>query len=486
MHGQRQTRRTSPGRLWPVQQKPLRPTTLPARLLAKAEIASLDGTWQPRARVVTRHDIAHDVTALRTRGLTTTSAGGFFFLPSLLHLGAHDLAATLGPPKHEGLPKARRALGLVCASIFGSTAGIRTVDTVSRADVGLLAGLPLLPAPSTQYRFLHAVPLKDALEFQTALGRRLVARGQVTPGHPVNLDGHHMKTDSRKAMQLSCITQEDRYGKAIRTFSTQDQASKQPLIALAASSGTTVSQVTHRLADLTRDILGRDCLMVADKEWYGGQLIQALHAQYGVAVLPPVTSSPTRLEECDAVPLEQYDQTIWGHVAALYTTMTDCDGPLRMRLKQRRNGTYCALRPPAHTRTAATAMPTYTTRWRIENFFAEHAFLGVNHLPSLPLNAIQTLLSLRLLAFHGMDNFRHDLGPAYQSKTPALIHRECSDGVQGRVQWRGNLIEVSLYGFEHEAAAAASLTNLESKLENAGVDPRIPWLGNRRLRFTFH
>ena len=182
----------------------------------------------------------------------------------------------------------------------------------------------------------------------------------------------------------------------------------------------------------------------------------------------------------------QYDQTVWGNVAAVYTTMTDFDGPLRMLLKKRRNGTYFALITPAHAMTAATALPTYTTRWRIENFFAENAFLGVNHLPSLHLNTIQTMLSLRLLAFHVMDNFRHDLGPAYQKKTPELIHREFIDGVQGRAQLRGNLIEVSIYGFEHEAAAAAILTNLETKLENAGVDPRIPWLGNRRLRFTFH
>jgi hypothetical protein len=40
--------------------------------------------------------------------------------------------------------------------------------------------------------------------------------------------------------------------------------------------------------------------------------------------------------------------------------------------------------------TADTAMPTYTKRWRMEHFFAENAFLGVNHLPSLHLNAIQT------------------------------------------------------------------------------------------------
>ena len=459
---------------------------LPARLLAQEEIEILDGACKPRPRVVTRHDIEQDVTALLKRGLTTTSAGGFFFIPYLLQLGAFDLVVSLGPAKQEGIPKEHLALGLVFESIFGYTAGIRAVDTVSRADFGLLAGLPFLPSPSTQYRFLQDVPVENGLDFQAALGRRLVARGQVTPGHPINIDGHNIQTYSRKAMKHSFITQEDRYGKAIRTFYTQDQASKKPLIALAAYSGTTVSQVTRRLAGLTRAILGRDFLMVADKEWYCGQLIQELHTQYGVAVLTPVKSSPKRLGEFDAVPLEQYDQTVWGNVAAVYTTMTDFDGPLRMLLKKRRNGTYFALITPACAVTADIAMPTYTKRWHIENFFAENAFLGVNHLPSLHLNAIQTMLSLRLLAFHVVDNFRHDLGPAYQKKTPALIHREFVDGVQGRVQLRGNIIEVSIYGFEHEAAAAAILTNLDTKLASAGVDPRIPWLGNRRLRFTFH
>ncbi len=94
--------------------------------------------------------------------MTTTSAGGFFFIPYLLQLGAYDLTAALGPPKHEGLPKERLALGLVFASLFGYTAGIRTVDTVSRADFGLLAGLPFLPSPSTQSRFLQLSPSRVA------------------------------------------------------------------------------------------------------------------------------------------------------------------------------------------------------------------------------------------------------------------------------------------------------------------------------------
>ena len=98
--------------------------------------------------------------------------------------------------------------------------------------------------------------------------------------------------------------------------------------------------------------------MVADKEWYCGQLIQDLPTQYGIEVLTPVKSSPKPQVEFDAVPLEQYDQTVWGKVAAVYTTMTDVDGPLRMLLKKRPNDTYFALITPACAMTADTAMPT--------------------------------------------------------------------------------------------------------------------------------
>lgn len=86
--------------------------------------------------------------------------------------------------------------------------------------------------------------------------------------------------------------------------------------------------------------------LFCDTALHCGQLIQDLHAQYGVEVLTPVKASPKRLVEFDAVPLEQYDTTVWGNVATLYTTMTDFDGPLRLLLKKRRDGKYFALLTP--------------------------------------------------------------------------------------------------------------------------------------------
>jgi hypothetical protein len=404
----------------------------------------------------------------------------------MLQLGAYDLLASLGAAKHQGIPNEKLALGIVFESIFGFTAGIRAVDSVSRVDFGLLAGLPCLPSVSTQYRFLQDVSVHNGLDFQIKLGKQLISLGQVTPGSAVNVDGHNVKTFSRKDMKLSFLTKEDRYGKAIRTFYTQDQESKKPLIALAAYSGTTVSQVTRQLAARTRDVLGRDFFMVADKEWYCGQLIQELHKQSGISVLTPVKSSAKRKKEFNAVPLDEYEHTVYGNIATLYTTMTNFDGPCRLLLKRRRDGKYFALITPAAEMSAQTAMPVYTKRWRIEDFFAQNTFLGMHRLPSMNLNAIQTMLSLRLFAYHVMDNFRYDLGHPYRSHTPELIHREFVDGIQGRVQLRNDILEISVYGFQHQAAVESILTNSDKKLEQVNFDPRIPWLGNRRLRFNFH
>ena len=363
---------------------------------------------------------------------------------------------------------------------------MRAVDTVSRADGGLRAGLPLLPALSTQYRCLPSVSVQSAWECQTALGARLLTLGPGPPGHPGNVDAPNLQPYARKAMPQSCSTPEDREGQAVRTCYPQAQASQKPRSALAASSGTTVSQGTRRVATLTRALLARDFLMGADKEGDGGPRLQDLQAQYGVKGLPPVTASPTRQVELEAVALEPYNQTVWGNVAAVSPTRTDCDGPWRRLRKTRPHGPSGALIPPACTMPAGTARPPYTQRWRLEPCCAENAVRGVHHRPALHLNALQTRLSLRLLACHVVDNCRHDLGAASQQKTPELIHRECVDGVQGRGQWRGHLIEVRIYGFAHEAAAAAILTNLDTKRAHAGVDPRIPGLGNRRLRCTFH
>ncbi len=60
----------------------------------EAEI--LDNKYKPKKVFVNQFSIEHDVSALLKKGLTTSSAGGFFFIPYLLQLNAHNLLANTG------------------------------------------------------------------------------------------------------------------------------------------------------------------------------------------------------------------------------------------------------------------------------------------------------------------------------------------------------------------------------------------------------
>lgn len=104
-----------------------------------------------------------------------------------------------------------------------------------------------------------------------------------------------------------------------------------------------------------------------------------------------------------------------------------------MLVNQREDGKDFVLLTTEHEMTLETAKPIYTKRWHIENFFKDNSHLGVIHLPSMGLDVVQTVLSLRLLAFHAKDNFRHDLGLGYSRKPSENIYREFVDGVQSRI-----------------------------------------------------
>jgi len=88
-----------------------------------------------------------------------------------------------------------------------------------------------------------------------------------------------------------------------------------------------------RLADLTRDILGRDFLMVADKEWYCGQLIQELHAQLRCGPDPRQSRRPHARRSLMLSPGAVLTRPS-GQRGGVYTTMTDFRRPVADALEE--------------------------------------------------------------------------------------------------------------------------------------------------------
>ena len=445
----------------------------------------LDAACQPAPRLVTHEGLEQEVTTLLKRGLTTPSGGGFLLWPYLRAFQIDDRLTGLLPGKQAGFPPLALGLCLLFETLYGYHHGIRAIDPISRADFGLLAGLPCLPAASAEYRFLQAIATQQALDEQVSLTRYLSALGRIPGGTPLNIDAHNVRSFSRKEMKRSYLPDEKGYGKAVRLFYTQEQSFQLPLIAFACYSGTTVSQATPSLMTLTQQAVGTGRLLVADKEWYCGHLLQELR-QMDVTVLTPIKQSAGRRAEFERIPLDQYLPTLEGKIATIATTLTDYTGPLVAFVKERAPHAYFALLTTEADLQADTALPTFSDRWHIENFFGLNNALGVDQLPSLNLNAIQAMLTIRLMAFHVFAAFRQDLGGKFAHQSPELIRRQFLLPVQAKIQSRSKqTISVTVYGCAQQHVLKERYQEVSEQLRTRDIDPRLPWLGNRKLEVRF-
>jgi hypothetical protein len=440
---------------------------------------------KPKPIEVTRQSIHTDLEALLRRGFTTAHAGGFFFIPYLMELDLYKPLAELSARKTIGIPTEKIALQLIWEPLFSYIKGIRYVDPISQTDFGALSGLPFICSASTEYRFLAESTIEHSEQFQKHMGKRLVHLGYIT-GDVINMDGHSIKLYSRKEMKASYLSKDKTYGKAIRTFYTQDQASKKPIFAKAAYSGTTVAQVTPQLVEANKEILGGPFLSVNDKEWFIGNLLDQLDKIHGIQVLLPVKRTPKRLREMEAIPFEKFKQVYKNQpIATLVTELEGFTGKMKLFVKRNNDDTFFALITNKKYFRAGRAMEIYRKRWRLENFFNENVFLGLDQLPSLELNAIQTALTLKMVSFNIVDNFRKNLPKPFSAMKPESIYQHFIQNVQGKVQMKKDKLQVDLYGFQHRDVVAPLFENLEQKLAAQKIDPRCPWLNEHVLSFSF-
>lgn len=448
-------------------------------------IEILNGALKPKSIEITRQSVQAELEALLRRGFTTTHAGGFFFIPYLQEPDLYRALGKLSAPKATGIPTEKVALQLIWEPLFGYVKGIRSVDPVSQADFGVLSGLPFICSVSTEYRFLAESTTERSEAFQKHLGKRLVHLDYVS-GDVLNMDSHSVKLFSRKEMKASYLSKDKAYGKAIRIFYTQDQASKKPLFAKVAYSGATVAQVTPQLVEANKEILGGPFLTVNDKEWFIGSLLDQLDRIHGIQVLLPLKRTSRRIREMEAIPLEEFKYRYENQpIARLVTELDGFTGQMKLFVKCNGDGTFFALITNKKYFRAARAMDTYRKRWRIENFFNENTFLGLDHLPSLELNAMQTALSLKLVSFHLVDNLRKNLPKPFSTMKPESIYQHFTQGVQGKVQLKKDKLQVDIYGFQHRNMVAPLFKGLEQKLIAQDINPRCSWLNDYVLSFSF-
>ena len=130
-------------------------------------------------------------------------------------------------------------------------------------------------------------------------------------------------------------------------------------------------------------------------------------------------------------------------------------------------------------------LEVYPRRWRIENWFKENDFLGIDSFPCLELNGIGASPALKLLAYNLFSAFRSDLGGSFARMQPETLYQNFLRHVQGKIQLENHEIVVTLYGHPHQQVLVPRFDSLKEKLEAKNIDPRVPWLNNYPVRFRF-
>ena len=199
--------------------------------------------------------------------------------------------------------------------------------------------------------------------------------------------------------------------------------------------------------------------------------------------------SDKRDTEMAQIPLAEFRQSVEGRqLADVYTHLKDVTAPLRflvLRDDQTSESKYVGFITNDEITEGVVLLSYYRGRWRIENWFRDNDFIGINQLVSMELNAVVVNMSLKLMAYNVLSAFRNNLGEPFNCYSPELIYRHFIKNIQGKLVLRDGVIQITVYGFKHQSLIKKLFTNLNEQLERQNIDPRIPWLNKHRVAFKF-
>jgi len=122
-------------------------------------------------------------------------------------------------------------------------------------------------------------------------------------------------------------------------------------------------------------------------------------------------------------------------------------------------------------------------RWRIENFFKDFDFLGLDALPSIELNKIAAMIALKLFAFNLMACLKRDMEGEFEKLTVESLFEEII-AFPALVKAKGDRIVVTFYGNYKEKHRVAVETLLRI-LDESDRNLPVSWLGNRKIAARF-
>jgi hypothetical protein len=405
-----------------------------------------------------------------------------------LKLGLYQLVSSLGIKKQEGISALQSVLVLIFLAIIGKKR-VNKGETIKDYGIAAIAGFSKMPSKSYLHKFLDQITVSYAENFQIVSAKAFKKIG-IFKGKIINLDGHFIAYFGKSKIGKDKHPTRNISMAGIKAFFSQDQETGNPIFARVAypRKGLTPENVTIPMLQIVKDILPEMEKVVFDKWFSVGSLLEYIDKKMNLKYITLIKLYENRIEEMKSIPTEEFKPLIGSDrlIAFKDTTLRNFSGSMKLivvRFFEDGIEKYYGYLTNDHESSEEQILDEKSWRWRIENFFKNCDFLGIDTLPSIELNKIAGMLAMKIFSFNLVACLRKDLGGDFEKMTVESIFEEIIE-FPALVKTNGDKIVVTFYG-NYKDSHKAAVQKLMKKFDETGMNGPISWIGDRRIEVRF-
>ncbi len=170
--------------------------------------------------------------------------------------------------------------------------------------------------------------------------------------------------------------------------------------------------------------------VVFDKWFSVGSLLDYLDKTMNLKFVTLIKLHQNRIEEMKSIPKYEFKPLVESDrlIAFKDTTLRNYTGNTKLivvNFVDDGEEKYCGYLTNDYESTEERIIKEKGWRWRIENYFKECDFLGLDALPSIELNKIAAMIAIKTFSFCLVSCLKKDLGGDYEKINPAqfsIVH----------------------------------------------------------------
>lgn len=477
-------------RLLQEQDRRLSPAAV-ARLLHQAGFAKLPRRADEERPATVRPEVAQaaDVRQLdlSPRQFRTQFGGLFLFVPYLAQIPLDRLLEQSSFPGTQQLPAAQAMRALLALKLFGKARHSHVMSSVFDQGLALFAGLNVPPKRAFLTQYSCRIPPQAYPKFMPRWFDAMQQLG-LRYGVSFDVDFHTIPFHGEDALlQKHYVSKRSRRQKGVLAFLAQDAGKRVFCYANAALRKEQQNDEILRFLEYWKQRTGRlPEELVFDSKLTTYENLNRIN-QLGVQFITLRRRDPKLLAQIHALPASAWRRIELQSIARAYRTprtwdqritLRDYHGPIRqIVLTDLGHEEPTIVLTNQLQRSAVTLVGRYAQRMIIENGIADGVdFFHMDALSSAVAMKVNCDLQLTLMASSLYRLLGEQIGNGYTTAKSQHIFRDFIDAVAHvMITERDILVQFQKRAHNPLLMAAGF----------AQSQPRVPWLGNKRLQLVF-